>query len=107
MSEEKDAGTARANPFREIVQPFIDLVHAPRALWESRRLRPRRMVYFRMLGYLAMHWTSSSRAWSQRAQDEYARHGRRTDRRITISMFFLRTVADKEECGSRSSGRSS
>jgi MFS family permease len=44
-------------PLREIVQPFIDLVHAPRALWGvnvSYFLEG--LCYFGVLGYLAMYF---------------------------------------------------
>lgn len=45
------------SPLREIIQPFIDLVHAPRALWAinlSALLEG--FVYFGMAGYLAMYF---------------------------------------------------
>ncbi|MCK4342266.1 MAG: MFS transporter [Phycisphaerae bacterium] len=41
----------------EIIQPFIDLYHAPRALWGINLAYVLEgMVYFGMLGYLAMHF---------------------------------------------------
>ena len=45
------------NPIREIIQPFIDLVHAPRALWGINLAYViEGMVYFGMLSYLAMYF---------------------------------------------------
>jgi hypothetical protein len=43
------------NPLREIVQPFIDVVHAPRALWGVNfGYLVEGMIYFGVLGYLAI-----------------------------------------------------
>jgi MFS family permease len=45
------------NPLREIVQPFIDLIRAPRALWGvNLGYFLEGFVYFGMLGYLAMYF---------------------------------------------------
>jgi MFS family permease len=101
MSEEKkDAGAAPANPFREIVQPFIDLVHAPRALWGVNVAYVLEgMVYFGMLGYLAMHFSDFIFAGVEPSglRDEYAHDMVAVlTAGITISMFFLGTVADKK-----------
>ncbi len=62
MSEEKDlAGEARPSPFREITQPFVDLVHAPRALWAvNLSSMAEGFVYFGMLIYLAMYFNRYS-----------------------------------------------
>ena len=100
MSEaKKDAGAAPANPFREIVQPFIDLVHAPRALWGVNVAYVLEgMVYFGMLGYLAMHFSDFIFAGVEPSglRDEYAHDMVAVlTAGITISMFFLGTVADK------------
>jgi dipeptide/tripeptide permease len=47
----------KVHPLREIVQPFIDLVHAPRALWGINvSYFFEGFVYFGMLGYLAMYF---------------------------------------------------
>ena len=44
----------KKTPWQEISQPFIDLVHAPRALWGINLAYViEGMVYFGMLGYLA------------------------------------------------------
>jgi dipeptide/tripeptide permease len=45
------------SPLREIVQPFIDLIHAPRALWGvNLAYFLEGFVYFGMLSYLAMYF---------------------------------------------------
>ncbi len=47
----------RPSPLREIVQPFVDLVHAPRALWAVNLTSlVEGFVYFGMLIYLAMYF---------------------------------------------------
>ncbi len=49
--------TGRRNPLREITQPFVDLVHAPRALWGVNvPYFLEGLVYFGILGYLAMYF---------------------------------------------------
>jgi len=48
---------APASPLREITQPFIDLVHAPRALWAVNLLSfLEGFVYFGMVIYLHMYF---------------------------------------------------
>jgi proton-dependent oligopeptide transporter, POT family len=58
MTDEKPTGDEKEpSPLREIVQPFIDVVHAPRALWGvnvSYLLEG--FCYFGVLGYLAMYF---------------------------------------------------
>ncbi|MBM4319996.1 MAG: MFS transporter [Deltaproteobacteria bacterium] len=65
MSDEAASGASTAeapaqqaaNPVREIVQPFIDLARAPRALWGVNiSYLIEGFVYFGMLGYLAMYF---------------------------------------------------
>jgi proton-dependent oligopeptide transporter, POT family len=49
--------TPPQSPLREIVQPFIDLVYAPRALWAiNLNYLLEGFVYFGMLIYLAMYF---------------------------------------------------
>ena len=92
MAAEKSAGQERPNPWREITQPFIDLIHAPRALMGvnvSYFLEG--FCYFGVLGYLAMYFN---------------RHVGLSDVQtgpmvgvltwgITLSMFFFGGLADK------------
>jgi POT family proton-dependent oligopeptide transporter len=77
---------------KEVPQPFIDLIHAPRALWGINLAYViEGMVYFGMLGYLAMYF------------NEYVGLGDVSAGHmvmvltagITIAMFFLGGVADK------------
>jgi MFS family permease len=84
------------SPLREIVQPFIDLVHAPRALWGiNLSYLIEGMVYFGMLGYLAMHFTNFVFA-GVRDADVYSHPmvGFLTGG-ITLAMFFLGVVPDR------------
>ena len=84
------------NPLREIVQPFIDLVHAPRALWGvNLGYLLEGFVYFGMLGYLAMYFSDFVFRGVPNA-DEWAHPmvGFLTAG-ITISMFFLGFVPDR------------
>lgn len=86
----------KRGPWREIVQPFIDLVHAPRALWGiNLGYLLEGMVYFGMLNYLAMHFTDFVfRGVSQ--PDVHSHHMVMIlTAGITISMFFFGFVADK------------
>lgn len=47
----------RKNPLREIVQPFVDVVHAPRALWGvNLPYLIEGFVYFGVVGYLLMYF---------------------------------------------------
>jgi MFS family permease len=97
MSEVKK--NAPANPLREIVQPFIDLVHAPRALWGINLAYViEGMVYFGMLGYLAIHFSDFVfSGLPGELRDEYSHDMVAVlTAGITISMFFLGTVADKK-----------
>lgn len=98
MSQTLSESAPRKSPLREIVQPFVDLVHAPRALWGiNLSYFLEGLVYFGMLGYLAMHFSDfifghdmpNYDVWSHRMVLVLTSG-------ITISMFFLGGVADKK-----------
>jgi len=92
-SEEQTKG-----PLAEISQPFIDLMHAPRALWGiNLAYLLEGMVYFGMLGYLAMHFSDFVfQGMDPKAADVSSHHMVMVlTAGITISMFVLGFVADK------------
>ncbi|MBU1069115.1 MFS transporter [Myxococcota bacterium] len=80
------------NPIQEIVQPFKDLVHAPRALWGINfSYFIEGFVYFGMLGYMT-HF------FSQFVLLNDTQAGWMTTlltAGITISMFFFGGISDK------------
>ncbi|MCK5796555.1 MAG: MFS transporter, partial [Deltaproteobacteria bacterium] len=80
------------SPFQEITQPFIDLLHAPRALWGiNAAYFLEGMVYFGMLGYMAMYfheYVGLDDAWSGYMVGVLTSG-------ITLSMFFLGGLGDK------------
>ncbi|MCH8244150.1 MAG: hypothetical protein IH897_16290, partial [Planctomycetes bacterium] len=56
MSEDQTPPEQKS-PLREIVQPFIDLAHSPRALWGvNLGYFLEGLAYFGMIGYLAMYF---------------------------------------------------
>ena len=81
---------------QELIQPFIDLVHAPRALWGvNLGYALEGLVYFGVLGYLAMHFSDfvflgvdQADVWSHDMVAVLTGG-------ITLSMFFLGFVADR------------
>ena len=84
------------SPLREIVQPFIDLVHAPRALWGINiPYFLEGMVYFGMLGYLAIHFSEFIFKGVEGADEWSHTMVMVLTAGITISMFFLGFVGDK------------
>ena len=91
-----DGGNGNKSPLKEIVQPFIDLMHAPRALWGINLAYVLEgMVYFGMLGYLAMHFSSFIFKGVEHADVHSHSMVMVLTAGITIAMFFLGFVADK------------
>ena len=79
----------------EIVQPFIDLAHAPRALWGiNLAYFLEGLVYFGMLGYLAMHFSDFIFMGIENPDVEAHHMVMVLTAGITISMFFLGSIAD-------------
>jgi MFS family permease len=91
MADVQDA-QAKPSPLKELTQPFVDLVRAPRALWGvnvSYVLEG--LVYFGMLGYLAMFFNESvglDDIWAGRMVGVLT-YG------ITFAMFLFGGLADR------------
>ncbi len=85
------------SPLQQIVEPFIDLYHAPRALWGiNLAYLLEGMVYFGMLGYLAMHFSDFIFQGVPHPDVEAHHMVMVLTAGITLSMFLLGTVADKQ-----------
>jgi len=90
-------GAEEKSPFAEIVQPFVDLVHAPRALWGiNLAYLLEGMVYFGVLGYLAIHFSDFVFGGMKHADQLSHNMVMVLTAGITISMFFLGFIADKK-----------
>ncbi len=88
--------TEKKNPFREIIQPFIDLIHAPRALWGINVAYViEGMCYFGFLGYLAIHFSSSIFQGVENADVYSHKMVMVLTAGIALSMVFLGAVPDK------------
>jgi POT family proton-dependent oligopeptide transporter len=91
-----EAGVQGKSPLREIVQPFVDLVHAPRALWGINLAYViEGMVYFGMLNYLAIHFSSFVFAGVEHADQWSHSMVAVLTSGITVAMLVLGFVADK------------
>ena len=93
MSEQTEKSAEKPkSPLREIVQPFIDVVHAPRALWGvNASYLLEGFCYFGVVGYLAMYFNqyvnlSDTQAGPMVGVLTWG---------ITLSMFFFGGRADK------------
>ncbi len=87
---------AEKSPFREITQPFIDLAHAPRALWGINLAYVLEgMVYFGMLGYLAIHFSDFIFQGVDRPDVHSHNSVMLLTSGITFAMLIFGFVADK------------
>ncbi|OGQ87009.1 MAG: hypothetical protein A2289_08040 [Deltaproteobacteria bacterium RIFOXYA12_FULL_58_15] len=85
------------SPLREIVQPFVDLVRAPRALWGINLAYVLEgMAYFGVLGYLALHFSDFVFIGVENPNEIAHKMVGILTAGITISMFFLGFIADKK-----------
>ncbi len=82
--------------FKELVQPFIDVWNAPRALWGvNLSYVLEGLVYFGMLGYLAMHFSDFIFGGMANADEWSHTMVAVLTAGITISMVLLGWVCDK------------
>ena len=87
---------APKNPLKEIVQPFIDLVHAPRALWGVNLAYVLEgTAYFGVLSYLAIYFSDDVFRGVPNPDVPAGLMVGVLTAGITLSMFFLGFVADK------------
>ncbi len=101
MSDEtQEAGTgavaARPNPLKEIIQPFVDVWHAPRALWGvNLGYVLEGLAYFGVLGYLAIYFSETVFAGMPNPDTIAHNMVMVLTAGITIAMLFLGFVPDK------------
>src|SRR5574337_1132257 len=87
-----DSAVGKTSPWREITQPFIDLVHAPRAMWGINVGNLiEGMVYFGMLNYMVEYFIEYMGLTDPQSTPMVGvlTYG------ITFSMVFFGGVADK------------
>lgn len=88
--------TEKPSPLKEIIQPFLDLIHAPRALWGvNLAYFIEGLCYFGMLGYLAMYFSDFIFQGVPQADIQSHHMVMVLTAGITLSMFVLGFVADK------------
>ncbi|MEN8163506.1 MAG: MFS transporter [Acidobacteriota bacterium] len=86
----------KPHPLKEITQPFVDLFHAPRALWGvNLAYFIEGLCYFGMLGYLAIYFTDFIFQGVPLADVQSHHMVMVLTAGITLSMFFLGFMADK------------
>jgi MFS family permease len=90
------AAGQKPNPWQEIVQPFIDVWHAPRALWGvNLGYMLEGLAYFGVLGYLALHFSDFIFRGVLNPNQHAHTMVMVLTAGITISMLFFGFVADK------------
>src|SRR5262245_627721 len=86
------ADATTKNPLREITQPFVDFVRAPRALWGvNLPYLLEGFVYFGMVSYLAMYFNEYIKLDDLSAGQMVGV----LTAGITVAMCFLGSVADR------------
>ena len=87
---------APTNPLKQIVQPFVDLIHAPRALWGVNLAYVLEgTAYFGVLSYLALYFSDYVFTGVPTPDVPAGLMVGVLTAGITLSMFFLGFVADK------------
>lgn len=84
------------NPLKEIIQPFIDLINSPRAIWGiNLPYFLEGMCYFGILGYLAIYFSDFVFKGLEHNDIYSHRMVMVLTAGITIAMFFLGSIVDK------------
>ncbi len=87
---------APTSPLKQIIQPFIDLIHAPRALWGVNLAYVLEgTAYFGVLSYLALYFSDYVFTGVPTPDVPAGLMVGVLTAGITLSMFFLGFVADK------------
>ena len=87
---------APTNPLKQITQPFVDLIHAPRALWGVNLAYVLEgTAYFGVLSYLALYFSDYVFTGVPTPDVPAGLMVGVLTAGITLSMFFLGFVADK------------
>ncbi len=87
----------KLSPAQQMWKPFVDLFHAPRALWGiNLGYFIEGWVYFGMLGYMAMHFSDLIFVGAADADVKSHHMMMILTGGITLSMFFMGSIADKK-----------